>query len=79
MATSNITARVNRTGSLRSKIEDQKDLKLRSAITSREINKLDDIDVSNLQDGSVLVYSTNSSKWEASTTLDKQAVEGGYY
>jgi hypothetical protein len=74
-----IVAKVNRAGGVRSKVENQQDLRLRSALTSREINKLDDIDVSNLQDGSVLIYSTNSSKWEASTLLEKQTVEGGQY
>lgn len=74
-----ITARVRSTSNLKSTVGEQKNLRLRSAITSREINKLDDIDVGNLEDGSVLIYSTSSSKWEASTTLDKQSVEGGYY
>jgi hypothetical protein len=64
---------------LKAKINNQKDLRIRSAITSREINKLDDIDVSGLSDGSVLVYSANSLKWEATTLLEKQTVECGQY
>jgi len=80
MATSNITARVtSASGSLRTKIEDQKDLKLRSALASREINTLDDIDVTNLRDGSVLIYSSSNAKWEASNLLEKQTVECGQY
>lgn len=46
------------------------------------INKLQDvgdIDVSNLNDGSVLVYSTNVSKWKSTIILEKQIVECGQY
>lgn len=38
-----------------------------------------DVDVSNLQDGSVLVYSTNSLKWTATNLLDKQIIEAGQF
>lgn len=46
---------------------------------SNAINTAPDVDVSNLQDGSVLVYSTNAVKWVATTTLEKQTLEGGHF
>jgi hypothetical protein len=64
---------------LKAKINNQQDLRIRSSITAREINGMDDIDVSGLGDGSVLVYSTASSKWEATNLLEKQTVECGQY
>lgn len=64
---------------LRAKINNQQDLRIRSSITAREINGMDDIDVSGLGDGSVLVYSTANSKWEATNLLEKQTVECGQY
>jgi hypothetical protein len=38
-----------------------------------------DIDTSNLQNGSLLVYSTAASKWKATTTLDNQTLEAGQF
>ena len=38
-----------------------------------------DVDVSNLQDGSLLVYSSAVSKWQASTTLNNQILEAGQF
>lgn len=38
-----------------------------------------DVDSSNLQNGSVLVYKTNTSKWTSTTTLDSQNMEAGEY
>ena len=43
------------------------------------ISQATDVDVTNVSDGAVLVYASNSSKWTATTTLEKQAVEGGHY
>ena len=43
------------------------------------INTADDVDVSDLRDGSVLVYSMSVSKWEATTKLQKQELEGGQF
>lgn len=43
------------------------------------ISQAEDVDITNLKDGSVLVYSTNSSKWEATNTLDKQVIDSGQY
>lgn len=43
------------------------------------ISQATDVDVTNVSDGAVLVYASTSSKWTATTTLEKQAVEGGHY
>jgi hypothetical protein len=38
-----------------------------------------DIDLTNLTNGGLLVYQTLVQKWVATTTLDAQNMEGGYY
>lgn len=43
------------------------------------INAAQDVTVTNLKDGSVLVYSTAISKWEATNKLQKQELEGGQF
>jgi len=44
-----------------------------------QITTAGDVDASNLKDGSMLVYSTTVSKWEATTSLLKQELEGGQF
>ena len=43
------------------------------------LSTADDVDVSDLKDGSILVYSTAINKWEATTRLQKQELEGGQF
>ena len=43
------------------------------------INSADDIDITNLEDGSVLVYKSSTLKWRATRTLEQQNLEGGHY
>lgn len=38
-----------------------------------------DVDISQLQDGGVLVYSTSTNKWTATNLLDKQIFEAGQF
>jgi len=38
-----------------------------------------DVDITNLADGSVLVYSTTIEKWQATNTLEKQVLEAGQF
>jgi len=38
-----------------------------------------DVDVSQLQDGGVLVYNTSTNKWTATNLLDKQIFEAGQF
>jgi len=43
------------------------------------VQGLYDVDISNLTDGGLLVYKTLVQKWVATTTLDAQNMEGGFY
>lgn len=43
------------------------------------ITAAQDVDATNLQNGSVLVYKTTTSKWTSTTTLDSQNMEAGEY
>jgi len=43
------------------------------------MGSIPDVDTSNLQDGSLLVYSSTSSKWQATTTLNNQILEAGQF
>lgn len=43
------------------------------------VQGLTNVDVTTLVTGSILVYNTTSQKWVATTTLDAQNMEGGYY
>lgn len=38
-----------------------------------------DVDSTILNNGSILVYKTNTSKWTSTTTLDAQNMEGGEF
>ena len=38
-----------------------------------------DVDVSQLQDGGVLVYNTATNMWKATNLLDKQIFEAGQF
>lgn len=46
---------------------------------SAKIGTADDVDASNLSDGSLLIYNAQTYKWTASSLLDKQALECGQY
>lgn len=43
------------------------------------INNVIGVDTSGRTDGSVLVYNSSSSNFEATLTLDKQLINGGQY
>lgn len=43
------------------------------------VNGLNDVDTTVLNNGSVLIYKTATSKWTASTTLEDQNITGGQY
>lgn len=43
------------------------------------VSLADDVNITNLNDGSILIYSTLSEKWIAGTELIKQSVECGEY
>ncbi len=43
------------------------------------INTASDVDISNLSNGSILVYATETEKWQATRILEQQAIEGGQF
>lgn len=43
------------------------------------ISSMTDVDIVNIQNGSLLIYSQNYSKWIASTTLTAQSMDAGEY
>lgn len=45
----------------------------------QNISEASDVDTSNIEDGSILIYSQSSEKWVASRLLEKQAIESGHY
>jgi len=47
--------------------------------TAGSIDTLSGVDTTSKQDGSVLVYQTNSGNWEATQTLEQQIINGGQY
>lgn len=44
------------------------------------VNTLEDVDISNLENGSLLIYNTTSSKWVATKEVsDSQQLNGGSF
>ena len=65
---------------IKATIKDQHDLKIRtSTFTRKNISDFDDVDSTNLEDGSVLVYDANAGKWESTRVLEKQIINGGNF
>lgn len=46
---------------------------------SSTISESSDVDVTNLQDGSTLVYDTAAGKWQATKLLEKQVINAGFF
>ena len=47
--------------------------------TDASLEMLNNVDASALENGSLLIYKTATSKWTASTMLDQQTMEGGEF
>jgi hypothetical protein len=47
--------------------------------TDLTVSNFTDVDASNLENGSVLVYKTQTSKWTSTRLLDQQFMEGGEF
>lgn len=47
--------------------------------TEFNLSQVADVDASNVNEGSILVYKLNTQKWTSTTTLDAQNMEGGHY
>jgi hypothetical protein len=43
------------------------------------INTAQDVNLTDLRNGSLLVYSTQTQKWVSTTTLESQTMEGGFF
>lgn len=43
------------------------------------ISQIGDVDTTNLSNGAVLVYKSNTNKWVSTTLLDQQHVEAGEF
>jgi hypothetical protein len=50
-----------------------------TSVPQNAIESLADVDLQNLENGSLLIYKNSTSKWTASRLLDEQNLEGGYY
>lgn len=50
-----------------------------SGSTAFKLNEALDIDITDIRNGSVLVYKQESQKWTATSTLEAQGLEGGQY
>lgn len=44
-----------------------------------EVSLMEDVDLTNLQDGGILVYAQNIAKWQATNLLEKQIMNGGFF
>ena len=49
------------------------------AASDRTVESLEDVNLNNLTDGSILVYQTSTSKWTATTLLNQQTMEAGEF
>lgn len=45
----------------------------------RRLSDMADVDLSGLEDGSLLIYNTTTEKFEALTILEKQNINGGHF
>ena len=48
-------------------------------VQDANLEQLQNVDATNLTNGSVLVYKQNTNKWTSTTTLDAQNMEGGEF
>jgi hypothetical protein len=46
---------------------------------SQKIRDMTDVDLSEVKDGSILIYSEENSNFKAKNDLDEQNIEGGHY
>jgi hypothetical protein len=44
-----------------------------------ELSQMNDVDMTGLRDGGVLIYQQSNQKWTATNTLEKQILEGGQF
>lgn len=46
---------------------------------SANLSASGDVDITNLQDGSTLIWNATSSRWQASKLLEKQIINAGFF
>ena len=65
---------------IRARVKQQDDLRVRSSLTiTRRLEQFTNIDTSNLESGSVLVYKEPTENWTATRDLNQQNVDGGEF
>lgn len=65
---------------LRATIQSQRELNIKpTPFVTRKLGDLADLDLSNAENGSVLVLNTQTEKWTATKLLDNQFIEGGQF
>ena len=52
---------------------------LNNPVVLETMAQIADVDLTELKNGSVLVYKGNHSKWTSTTNLDAQIMEGGFF
>ena len=50
-----------------------------SNLVIRQLSDINDIDLTQIEDGTVLVYNEQSEKWVATKNLDNQNIGGGLF
>jgi len=65
---------------IRARVREQDELRVRSSVTvTKRLEQFTNIDSSNLEDGSVLVYKQSDENWVATRNLNQQNVDGGEF
>lgn len=47
--------------------------------SASSLGAIPDVDITDLKDGSVLVYTEDTQKWKSTTLLNKQAIDAGEF
>jgi len=65
---------------IRATVRDEADVRVRSNISvSRRLEEFTNIDSTNLENGSLLVYKTNTNRWTSTRQLDEQNIDCGEF
>ena len=46
---------------------------------SSNVSTSGDVDITTIQDGSLLIWSSTDNKWQAKTLLEKQVINAGFF
>ena len=65
---------------LKATIRSQRELKISpTPFVARKLGDLADLDLTNAEDGAILVLNTETEKWTATNVLSNQFIEGGQF